>query len=123
MCLYRSEYCRWNSEQGNSGIFLIKNEPLAHDIIAEWNTVSETHPETKWKWALDQNGFNIHILPTYRDHIELVADYYLLHSDVGYFVRHLFDGGGYYSRDRMEAFAAIFNSPMMKRNRELAKLK
>ena len=113
------EQYRWRPDCSNVGIMLIRNSPHAHQIIADWNTMTEIekYGYTKWTFPLEQLGFREYICEKYRDAIRVFLDYYVLQSKYGQFFRHIFGCSGI---DRQE-FKQIWESPLMERNRRLKK--
>ena len=108
---------RWLNTIINAGVFIFKKCPEAKVLIDDWNSVSDQDEseETRHTWPLEQLAFD-YVYPKYTDKIQILKDYYLLQSCVGYFVRHLY---GCACDDKYGSFKAIFESPMMDRNRNL----
>jgi len=106
---------RWLPQHINTGVGLFRNTQETRDILAEWNTVTEK-PEYHEHRQSDQKGFNHGILPKHKNRIKTLQNYYLMNGLHGQYIRHLFH---FVNRDA--ALGRIFHSPMMDRNRRLAK--
>ena len=109
------EDMRWLPQHINTGVGLFRNTQRTHAILAEWNRVTDTseHPDIQ---QFDQKGFNNGILPKHKNRIKTLQNYYLMNGLHGQYIRHLFH---FVNRD--VELGRIFHSPMMARNRRLAK--
>ena len=83
-----SESLRWNPGRPNSGVILMQNGERARAFLSEWNKVSETDEETRWKWPPTQLALWRHILPTFKEALHVVPDYYMVQGRFGQFIRH-----------------------------------
>jgi len=78
----------------NSGVMLIKNSPLAQQIIEEWWSLANVHHSPcarihkfRWHWAFEQSVMSAHIWPKYQEHIlRLPTDE--MNGPYGKFVKH-----------------------------------
>ena len=79
----------WGDEGANTGVFLVRNTPLARHILEEWWHVPYHDPETARTWPVDQAGFNRHVLPRWSPTGRvLLIDYRHLNGLDGEFIRH-----------------------------------
>ena len=109
------EDMRWIPNHINTGSGLFRNTQETRDILAEWDVASDS-PEQPNVRQFDQKGFNSWILPKYKNQIKILQNYYLMNGLHGQYIRHLFH---FVNRD--VELGRIFHSPMMERNRRLAK--
>ena len=79
----------WGDDRANTGVFLVRNTPLARHILEEWWHVPYHDPETARTWPVDQAGFNRHLLPRWSPAGRvLLIDYRHLNGLDGEFIRH-----------------------------------
>ena len=102
------EKLRWYPEKLQSGLSLLRNCDIVHQILEEWDKVSDM-PEyeyTRWEWPVEQMALTDYIYEKYRNDIQVHCEYYHLSSRYGYFVRHVAISS---FEERYDEFARIFN--------------
>jgi len=108
----------WGGETSAVWSMLWRNTEIAHEIAAEWDN---SHHVAGLQWTafrhcFDEEGWRQYIVHKYGNHIHTLNDYYLLATIQGYFLRHL----AYHpDQVRYKLFKAMWESPMMARNRLL----
>jgi len=83
-----NESLRWNPGLPNSGVILAKNTEQVREFLAEWDGISETDEETRWRWPPEQLALWQHIVPKYEGVLRTVIDYYIVQGHLGQFIRH-----------------------------------
>lgn len=78
----------FDDSEANTGVFLLKNVPLAQRLLADWWNLPVDDPDVAFRWPVDQLGFNRHIFGSYRQHIAFV-DYRILNGIDGDFIYHV----------------------------------
>jgi len=103
------ETFRWNPERTSSGVILLRNSEIAHQILDEWETVSQMpeYEHTCWGWPTEQAALTEFICPKWKDSIQVHQEYYQLQSRYGYFVRHLAVSS---NEERRAEFQAIYET-------------
>jgi len=84
----------------------MKNNEQARIIIEEWNKATDIDEEVRWKHPSDQLGFWGYVLPKYREHINVLPDYYRCNGSYGQFIRHFMLWS---DDDRVQAMRSIYN--------------
>ncbi len=74
-------------EQANVGVMLVKNDPFALELFAEWWQLPTQDPSVAFTWPCDEAAFNKHLLGRYRSRIALV-DHRILNGIDGDYIRH-----------------------------------
>src|SRR5205807_9524344 len=78
----------WHDEDANTGVFLIRNTPVARHILEEWWHVPEYDPSTAVDWPVDQRAFNRHIRPRWSNGWIRMFDYALCKVWDGQYIRY-----------------------------------
>lgn len=79
------------AETLSTGVTLWRNCPTAHDILREWNNVTDAMPYYRWTWELDQKAFIEQVWPKHRNDVKLLVgdDALKMTGRDGLFIRHL----------------------------------
>ena len=112
---------RVNPHDSNSGVILCRNTRRMHAILEEWDDCTDYISEfddTRHKWPVEQEAGN-RIMRKYHHDYKHVWNYYKMNAVMGQFIRHFM---GMKHHEKMRCIREFYDSPLMKRNRELVQL-